>query len=184
MTDEIEVISNSEKIYITCTDQDVEVVDDENSLTINTEDETVNVTEEIGGPISINSVDVRLIPPSNVDVSMICSASEQVGDVVYIFSSAFGNPEVRRADNRDISTAKVMGFVVSKSSDTSCIVRIMGVVTNFTSLIPGEDYFLGLDGGVTNVATTISGSVIVPLGKALDVNRILLYITNSYYVRD
>lgn len=127
------------------------------------------LTETTGGGGSVN-----------IDVNLNCTASELVRDAVYMLSSS----EVRRANNSDISTAKVVGFIVSKDTDTTCTVRFAGILSGFTGLEVGKQYFLdSSDGAITKTPTTSAGSVLVRIGQPTTTADLMININNNYTLR-
>lgn len=177
--DEIKIKDDINQITIVNTEDQFKVEDNSDAtVIINNEDEFI-VTDEVGETITINAVDVHIIPPQNVDLSMNCTASESVGDAVYVFA----NGEVRRASNSSITTAKVIGFIITKPTATSCTVRIVGTVNSFAGLTAGSQYFLGVNGAITLIPPTIPGSVLVRVGNALDLGSLLVNINNNYTIR-
>ena len=69
-----------------------------------------------------------------------CTATEAVGDVVFINSS--GNAE--RADADDLATLPAIGMISAKDGDTSCTVQF-GAELEFSrtpDLLPGRRYYV------------------------------------------
>lgn len=175
--DEITINSQVNEIKIINNEDRFNVVDHDNVTVIVDNEDSFEVKDDVT-KLTINVADIRLIPSQNSDIAMICSSVEQAGDVVY----SFGSNEVRRADNSDISTAKVVGFIVSKSNDTSCLVRISGII-NLGSLTVGGQYFLGNNGAIVLTPPTDAGSVIVRVGQSLSISDFLININNNYTIR-
>lgn len=107
-----------------------------------------------------------------------CTAAEQVGHAVYVT----GAGEVRRADATDRATMPALGFIVSKSSDTQCMVRLRGPLAAFAGLSPGVIYTIakGSPGSITGTVISAPG-VDQKVGTAmsattLDVNPSLVLV--------
>lgn len=131
------------------------------------------VDEGISHPIQIQASDV-LLRGNSQDISLFCSSSEVVGDIVYVS----GNLTVSKASNTNISTAKAIGIIVQKTNDTNCRVRFGGIVQNLTGLETGELYHLGTSGNLIRAIPTEPLSVIVKIGIALSATKLLLSINN------
>ena len=114
-----------------------------------------------------------------LEFSGICTASEAVGDPVYLDSSGF----LRTADASTFSKSKVVGFIVSKASPTTCVVRISGTIT-LSGLTPGVPYFLGIaPTTLTATPPTGAGSVINCLGIGRDSATFIILIGSNLTVR-
>jgi hypothetical protein len=105
-----------------------------------------------------------------------CTASEVVGDVVYV---AGPDKDVRKADITDVTGAKVtgVGVIVSKPTATTCKVQTAGLITAYASLTPNARYFIGADSRPTTTRPTGSEGapkMVVSLGVAIDVGVFLL----------
>lgn len=96
-----------------------------------------------------------------LNLTLTCTATEQVGDLVYVS----GVDTVAQADASAASTSEVVGYIVSKPSATSCIVSAEpGPVTGATGLTAGDPVYLSETAGdVTAVAPAIA----VRVGTAL-----------------
>lgn len=90
-----------------------------------------------------------------------CGAQDPIGAAVCITSSAI---QVTRADCA--SSALVVGIIISKSSDTDCVVQTSGNVTVFTGLTPGATYFLGQAGALVAPPLPTSVVYVQQLGTA------------------
>lgn len=178
--DEIKIIEGTNTIQVFDNKNIVDVVDQENKIEVLDHKDVVEVKEEVGEKVVINATDVRFSIVQTIDIEMGCTAVETIGDAVYVISDG----QVRQANNSDISTAKVMGFIVSKDSDTTCKVRVAGVMDEFTGLVAGSQYFLNnVNGDIDLTAPTVSGSVIVRTGQALSSDKFLVNINNNYIIR-
>jgi len=114
-----------------------------------------------------------------VELELTCTTNEDVGDFVYINNSGV----CITADHSDIDTAKVIGVITEKPTTTTCKVVCSGLANVFSSLTPGNIYFLGTNGGVTNTPPNLSGDVITVLGKALTSTLLLIELSNTYTIR-
>lgn len=179
--DEIKIIEETNEITVINNQDKIEVVDNENVTNVINNEDVVEITDQVGEKIIINATDVILSTTQSIDVDMGCTATEQVGDVVYVFSDG----QVRQANNSSITTAKVMGFIVSKSGDTSCKVRVAGTIDEFMGLSVGDQYFLdSTSGDITDSPPTAASSVIVRLGQAVKTDLFLIEINNDYIIRN
>lgn len=177
--DEIKVIDETNEVTIVNHEDQVNVVTEETKIIIEDNVEVVK-SEEEETEVIINAADVIISGSQDVDIDMNCTANEQVGDAVYIFAGL----DVRQANNSNISTAKVVGFIVSKSRTTSCKVRIAGRIDVFVGMTIGSQYFLdNVDGEIGENAPTTTGSVLVRVGQAIDTDVFLIDINNNYIIR-
>ena len=111
-----------------------------------------------------------------IEFAANCSASESVGDVVYIVSSN----TVAQADASSINTAQAVGIIAQKPTDTTCVVRVNGTITGYTGLTAGREYFLStVAGEITLNVTTAPDTVLLPVGYALSSTELLLTISNQ-----
>lgn len=86
----------------------------------------------------------------NVLQVCLCSAAEQVGDFVCITGLESGKQVVRKANPFDYNYMPAVGVLISKISDTQCLVQWLGETPDiFSGLSPGEIYFLGADGRIS-----------------------------------
>ena len=179
---DIEVTKKQKTIEITDEQEVIELDSVEsNILGVADKKEVVELKDEVFNTIQVANVNGQFTGGSNnIDILMNCSATEDVGDAVYIFSGM----DVRQANNSDISTAKVIGFIVNKPTSTTCNVRVAGVIDAFVGMTVGSQYFLdGVDGEIIENAPTTPGSVLVRLGQAIDTDVFLIEINNNYIIR-
>lgn len=177
--DGIKIKDQSSSITIVNNKEVFEVEDKANVTKILNQEDVIEVKDEVGERVIINATDVLLsaIPQ---DVDMVCTSTEQVGDAVY--TNSLG--EVRQANNSDISTAKVTGFIISKASATSCKVRLFGLIDTFTGLDVGEEYFLSnISGDIDLTVPTTAGSVISRVGQAIKADLFFINLNNNYIIR-
>jgi hypothetical protein len=181
----VEVIKNRKKLSIQAVSN---VIDFINAI-INVGSGAGVFKEKIGATAffrSITSTDnIEVIEGTdeiqiNMDKEFTCTATEQVNDLVYISAAN----TVAQANATDISTAQVVGFIASKSNDTTCRIRTYGVLNGFTGLTFGRQYFLSTtSGSVSLSAPTASDTVLVRVGKAVDADTLFVNINNNYIIR-
>jgi hypothetical protein len=114
---------------------------------------------------------------SDLDIDYTCTITEQIGDAVY----QSGNGIVSKADNAIIGTARVVGFIASKPTNTTCKVRTANLLTGLAGLVFDKPYFLGLAGSITNTAPAVG--VLVRLGTAYNQSSLLININNQRIIR-
>jgi len=157
----------------------IEIKSKPNFITVTDNSNIFKVTNKIAEDIIINATNVLIQNVvSAVEIQVNCSINEQVGDVVYLFDEY----EVRKADNSNIATSKVIGIISYKINSTTCRVRTSGLFPDLL-LESGSYYFLGTSGNLTKTATTASGSVLVGVGQALDDSNLLININSNYIIR-
>jgi hypothetical protein len=88
------------------------------------------------------SVGIGLVPTTQFS----CTATEQIGDLVYIVS----DDTVEQADAFVSSKKNVIGYILGKPTTTTCLVATSGVVTA-SGLSAGDKIFLSdsSPGGIT-----------------------------------
>jgi len=99
-----------------------------------------------------------------------CPLRVQVQDAVTLIAAG----QVDQADAS--SSARVLGFVVSKSSGTDCVVQLSGEMESFPgTLIPNSQYYLSLVPGqiTANLGTLTPGSWSHTLGISKDANTLV-----------
>jgi len=179
--DDIEIKTNESSITIVNQEEKIDLINSDNGdITIQNQECNIVLEEEVAEQIIINATDLRITGSGAADISFNCTADEQINDLVYVLSAG----EVRRADASDISTARAIGFVASKTSDTQCKVRNIGLIDSFVGLSAGANYFLDTaPGAVTTSPPTNQGEIIVRVAEAIDSTTLLININNSYVVR-
>jgi len=82
-----------------------------------------------------------------------CTASDSVGDFVCIVDDPPNGVDlVGKADPADFDKMPAVGVIISKPSDTDCLVQWIGETPDiFTGLSSGEIYFLGADSRIAEV---------------------------------
>jgi len=104
-----------------------------------------------------------------------CSASEGVGDCVYVSSDLVsGVIQVRKADVTDSSKMPSIGIILYKPTTTTCIVVYLGAfpVGVLPSFLPGKKYYVGASSKPVSVTPT-APAIIQIVGIALDSGRLL-----------
>lgn len=118
--------------------------------------------------------------PSILIIETDCTIDVEVGDAVYVSA----DDVVKRANNNDIDTAKVIGFVLEKPTPQTAYLILSGVVSLFTGLVAGKQYFLdGYNGQITDTPPTDAGSVLVGVGMAITSTTLLVGLSNVYTIR-
>lgn len=114
-----------------------------------------------------------------------CSASDQVGDVIFISSFSSPNPDVSPVDISDYSKMPGTGIIISKASATECAVQSVGLVLGvYSGLSVGKIYFSGIGPNPKPVfpAPLPAPTVALfhqPLGVAITPTQLML--TPAYY---
>jgi hypothetical protein len=94
-------------------------------------------------------------------IPAVCSASESVGDVVYVSGDFVGGiAQVRKVDIDDAAKRMVIGVIESKSG-LDCVVRRSGRIDSvYAGLTPGSPLFVNSSARLTHVvpARPLSGS--------------------------
>jgi hypothetical protein len=86
-----------------------------------------------------------------------CTASENVGDAVYVSGPKAGNSyPVARADCNDRDRMPAVGFIIAKLSAVSCVVQTADPVEGIFggALVRGKTYLVGTDGSIQNNVAT------------------------------
>ena len=113
-----------------------------------------------------------------------CDSSVNLKDWVYILAS--GTNTVGKAIANDSEKVEVVGMVISKPTETSCIVQQGGIYSKHASLIKNKKIYLSdsSEGEIVYTPPTSSGSYIKNLGNTisetiLSINIDQLSILNS-----
>lgn len=94
-----------------------------------------------------------------------------VGNVVRLTSA--WNADT--AANTSVSAAlPFLGIVVAKPTTTTATLVYLGPVSGFVGLSVGSTYFIGTGGGLTTTAPVAAGTVIQPVGLAIDTTVLLV----------
>lgn len=144
--------------------------------------EVVNLTTEVvclevgeQGPQGAPGTDVVLELPAD------CLASDSVGDLVYVSGPPVaGRIQVEKVDIDDGAKMPAMAVIASKSSPTTCVIRISGEYTlNTASFTEGNIVFVQENGamGTTPPPRPNSGTRLIQrIGIALTPTRVVLNI--------
>lgn len=117
---------------------------------------------------------------SKLQINATCAANTVLGDAVYVFTDG----TLRKANASSINTAKVIGFIDTKQSSTSCTITLSGVITVISGLTPGKAYFLSdVAGGIQDFPPIGSGNVVTQVGIALSSSQLLVGLSNVYNKR-
>jgi len=109
-----------------------------------------------------------------VVLSFTCTATEQVGDVVYLSA----DDTVAQAQSNAIGTTFAVGLIISKPSVTSCDVVVAGKVEGLAGLTAGTRYYLSntVAGGLLATPPITSGHFVIKVGIAINTTDLLLQI--------
>lgn len=114
-----------------------------------------------------------------VDGNYNCPITVIINDVVYLSSS----DTVDKADADDGSKQPVIGFVVSKPTTTTAIVRYYGELAGFGGLITGSTYYLSITPGlITATAPTIPPVIVQRVGFAKSATTLMIMIDRDFTV--
>lgn len=110
--------------------------------------------------------------PGSSAFNASCTASEQVGDAVYVLSAG----QVRKALADVLATARVAGVITVKPTATTCTC-ISGGPVAMSGLTPGAPHFLSAaTAGAASAAEPGPGKFRVPLGMAKTTTEMVLEI--------
>lgn len=116
-----------------------------------------------------------------------CTASESVGDLVYISGVKVGaDYTVRKADITDFSKMPAVAVITYKISATRAVIQFRGEITLFSGLTPGRVYWVSDTGvPVVNPPTVTSGQrkYWQAIGVATDSDRIRLEFEKNLKTR-
>lgn len=83
-------------------------------------------------------------------INSICNATDSVGDCVKIVSPKVGSTYIVEKLDIDTDTNPAIGIIESKSTSTSCVVRILGILKGvYSGLVPGATYLVDTDSQLT-----------------------------------
>lgn len=117
---------------------------------------------------------------ASTDETLSCDAGVVVLDTVYIDTGG----DADRADATSISTAPCIGFVVSKPTATTCVVRSVGTLGGFSGLTAGALVFLDTSvGGHTQTPPSASGNVVQIIGVAISATVIRIQTSLDHVVK-
>lgn len=117
-----------------------------------------------------------------------CQTSDTIGMFVYVTGAAvLGIPQVTKVDIQTYGMYPAVGIIVEKSTTTRCLVQVFGELeVSPALLVPGRQYFVGLDSVITNIPPAPSPgtmAAIQAIGTAIDTGRILLNVHPQLFLR-
>ncbi len=117
---------------------------------------------------------------TNSDVMVTVEAAVAVRDAVYLKASDL----YAKANATSMATMPVWGFIVSKPTPTSGLLRSSGDLGGFVGLVAGTQYFAAMVAGqitATPPATPVSGNVVEGLGRAKDTTTLTISVADDDY---
>ena len=123
----------------------------------------------------------RYVPSSaggaNDDVLVTVEAAVAVLDAVYLKAADL----YAKANAGAEATMPVAGFVVSKPTATSAIIRSAGDLEGFTLVADTEYYASLVAGGVTATAPVVAGQVVQGVGRAKNATTLTIAVQDDDY---
>ena len=123
----------------------------------------------------------RYVGPSastpNDDVLVTVEAAVSVRDAVYLKSSDL----FAKADATAEATMPVAGFIVSKPSATSALMRSAGDLGGFTLVADTEYYAAKVAGTITSTAPAVAGNVVQGVGRAKNATTLTIAVQDDDY---
>lgn len=113
---------------------------------------------------------------AGTEATYTCSASLSVGQIVYVS----GSNTVDLADNTNINTVPCIGMIISKPTSTSCTIKNTGEVTNLTGIIPGQKYYVGSGGAITDTPPTTTNTITQIVCVGVKNDTILLTLSYNF----
>jgi hypothetical protein len=110
----------------------------------------------------------------NSEEILACDATVTVNDIVYLD----GDGVLKQSSNDDSEKLPVFGIVNAKITSNTCTVQIVGERTGFSGLTPGLIHYLSNDGGLVDIAPTLSGTSIIPIGISKNSSTLIILINN------
>lgn len=109
-----------------------------------------------------------------------CPLTVAVNDAVYLSAA----DTVDKASATAIATAPAIGFVISKPSAVTCLVKMSGSVSGFVGLSVGLTYYLDtVTGGITSsVGGFVPGNVVQEIGFARNTTTLVAVIDRDFTV--
>lgn len=145
-------------------------------------------TNQAGKIVVVNDAEdgLAFLDFGNLDTSYLVDSTVYNcpnGLSVNQFITITSDTNVGIASKDDIASLPVVGVIIGKPTTTTCIIQTLGYVDGFTGLVPGDTYYLGNGGNITNSATIVSGEALYPVGVAKSTTKLELRIDSSYIVR-
>lgn len=106
-----------------------------------------------------------------------CLSTDVMGSLVYVTGGTDAQGyEVATADPGAYETTPAIGIIIGKTSDTTCLIQRAGIVSGlFANLVPGNPYYLGINGTLITPPLTQNWLLYVqPIGVASATDTILL----------
>ena len=123
----------------------------------------------------------RWMPPSsgapNDDVLVTVEAAVSALDAVYLKASDL----YAKADATAEATMPVAGFIVSKPSATSGLLRSAGDLAGFTLVGDTEYYAAKVAGQITATAPGVPGNVVQGVGRAKNATTLTIAVQDDDY---
>lgn len=114
-----------------------------------------------------------------------CLATDAVGDCVYARQSAVGGVyQVTKVDPHDEATMPAVGIILSKTSDTDCVVQVAGLVEGvYGGMDIRKALYVDEDGGLTQVLPALvpgDRMFVQGMGMAVDEDALVLSPSASF----
>ena len=113
----------------------------------------------------------------NDDVLVTVEAAVAVRDAVYLKSADL----YAKADATAEATMPVAGFVVSKPSVTTALMRSAGDLGGFTLVADTEYYAAKVAGQITSTAPAVAGNVVQGVGRAKNATTLTIAVQDDDY---
>ena len=113
----------------------------------------------------------------NDDVLVTVEAAVSVLDAVYLKAADL----YAKANAGAEATMPVAGFVVSKPTATSAIIRSAGDLEGFTLVADTEYYASLVAGGVTTTPPVVAGQVVQGVGRAKNATTLTIAVQDDDY---
>lgn len=108
-----------------------------------------------------------------------CLATDSVGDCVFANAEAVGGVyQMTKVDPNDPDKMPAAGIIISKSSDTDCIIQVSGLVEGvYGGMDIRKTLYVDVDGGLTQVLPPLTPGdrmFVQAMGMAVDDNALVL----------
>ena len=121
----------------------------------------------------------------SLTASGTCTTEDIVGNCVYEFSPVTsGLYDVRTANPTELAKAAI-GLIVSKDSDTTCLIQFFGEVEGVYGGLSIGNLWLDIDGTITNLIPIAppSGVFLQKIGNAVSTTRFILSPEKPWFRR-
>lgn len=105
-----------------------------------------------------------------------CDAADAIGNAVYLTGPA----AVTTVDITNQAKMPVVGIISSKTSPTSCVVTLFGLMTPGVPLTPQRVYFASLTGGLIDTVPLPRPIFLQAVGHAIDTTQLLVKPSLNY----